>query len=744
MGQPSTLLEQWLQDAGHLLDQRSVIQWALQHFASGARVLTHSLHKEEFHTLAALDDNALNQPWKLHQLARPMGTDHLLWVVRAEPFQTEHITQVSLCAAHLGALLAKEAQMHKISSHRYAALLDAGFEGICIHRNGVILEVNESLAQIYGYSRQEMVGMPVIQTVAPGWLDRVRKVVREGYEDAYDTMALGATGEHIPLRARAKSIIWDGKPARVAVFLDLRKQHQSERALEFSEARLNEAQRMARMGSFHLSNDLQTTWASVELRRMLGLAPDAPLDLTTFIRHLAADAREHAAEAIDDAWTMGRALKLDTSVCRSNGASLDIALSIEPVLEAERVTALSFTVQDISERKQLEGQLIQSQKMEGLGRLAGGLAHDINNTLFGVISFIAVAKDELDPALPQQEDLDMALEAANKASQIVNQVLTFSRRRPAQPVQLNPNQEINDITRMLDRLLDDNITLELELDPDLWDVRMGTGQISQIATNMAINAADAMPEGGKLTISTRNIPQDYLPTHLARSNRRDHVLLSIRDTGEGIPAEHLEHIFEPFYTTKTVTKGTGLGLSICYGLVQQTGGHIEVRSKPGQGTDFLIHLPRSTEREHHTPQPLILPPWKPEQLGAVLLVEDDPGVRMALIRLLRNHDFTVYPAPDANRALDIYRKHTAELSMVLTDIMMPGTNGTELTRTLRAEGATLPIICMSGYTDDLIDPDNFTALKAAFIDKPFTITHLHKAFLRATRLSPPARPPTHG
>lgn len=377
--------------------------------------------------------------------------------------------------------------------------------------------------------------------------------------------------------------------------------------------------------------------------------------------------------------------------------------------------------QEMAERKQAEEQLLWSQKMETVGRLAGGVAHDFNNLLVTIQGNTELVM--MDPHLTDRirNNLQEVFKACSRAAKLTQQLLTFSRRQIIEPKVVNLNDVLLETAKMLPRLIAEDVELVSVSAEDLGLVRVDPGQIEQVVVNLAINARDAMPEGGKLTIETANVTLDeeYARQHPGVTPG-GYVMLAISDTGGGITREVREHIFEPFFTTKELGKGTGLGLATCYGIVKQSGGNIWVYSEPGQGTTFKIYLPR-VEEEGDTLTKHDKEGYPPKGTETVLLVEDESSVRKVTACTLREQGYTVLEAGNGEEALLLARGLAGEkIHLLLTDVVMPQMGGRVLAERLRGEHPDTKVLFFSGYPGEGIVHHGVLAPGAAFLQKPFT------------------------
>jgi len=375
---------------------------------------------------------------------------------------------------------------------------------------------------------------------------------------------------------------------------------------------------------------------------------------------------------------------------------------------------------DITERRQLEQQLRQAQKMEAIGKLAGGVAHDFNNLVTIITGYSDMLLSRIGPEDPMRRELEQIKKAGDRAHSLTRQLLAFSRRQMLQPKVLDLNAVVTNLEPMLQRLIGENIELVIELKPGLGQVKADPGQIEQVIMNLAINSRDAMSQGGKLLLETDNAELDeaYARRHLPMQPG-SYVRLAVSDTGCGMDAATQSRIFEPFFTTKEQGKGTGLGLSTVYGIVKQSGGYIWVYSERGQGTTFKIYLPRVVDPADSVPP---VTHWSalPQGMETVLLVEDEPEVRWLVRDMLRHLGYTVLEARHGIEAQVLSIHHAGPIHLLITDVVMPQMSGREIAEQLTSEHPETKVLYMSGYTDDAVVRHGVLAAHMAFLQKPFT------------------------
>jgi PAS domain S-box-containing protein len=377
--------------------------------------------------------------------------------------------------------------------------------------------------------------------------------------------------------------------------------------------------------------------------------------------------------------------------------------------------------QDISELRRLETQLLLSQRMEGIGRLAGGIAHDFNNLLTAILGHAEMARTDVAPGDPALGNIAEITRAAQRAADLTRQLLAFARRQIIEPRIVDLNGLVLNVDRMLRRLLGEDVDLVTVADPKLWRVRIDPGQFEQVLVNLAVNARDAMPEGGRLLIETGNVEldPDFARQH-ATVQPGPHVLLAVTDTGSGMDPEVLGHIFEPFFTTKEVGKGTGLGLATCYGIVKQNRGSIWVYSERGRGTTFKIYLPRADGAVESREAPEPLPAGVLHGSETVLLVEDESVVRALAAEALRRHGFQVLTASTGTEALDLAGQTLRPFDVLVTDVVMPQMGGQQLAEHLLAQTPALKVLFISGSIDCVLARDGALKPGMTLLQKPFT------------------------
>ncbi|MCK6544942.1 PAS domain S-box protein, partial [Myxococcota bacterium] len=408
---------------------------------------------------------------------------------------------------------------------------------------------------------------------------------------------------------------------------------------------------------------------------------------------------------------------------RKSGELFWESAQISPIFDAAgRITGYLALKEDITGRKLLEDQLRQAQKMEAVGRLAGGVAHDFNNLLTVIRGSTAMLLEDLPTSHPMRELVEDIGRAGERATALTRQLLAFSRRQVLQVKVLELPTVVAELARMLQRLIGEDIELVTVSHPPVVRVKADPGQLEQVIINLVVNARDAMPKGGRLRIETSTLELDAAQGRAHAITPGRYAVLSVQDTGVGMSEAVRAHLFEPFFTTKEKGKGTGLGLATVHGIVEQSGGHIEVDSEVGAGTTFRIYFPETEDSRHDTRTLDLMPPAR--STGTVLLVEDDDTIRNIVRSVLRRRGYDVVTAHDAKHALEQADRIDAPIALLLTDVILPGGSGATIPPRLRQRHPETKVLYMSGYTDDALAGAGIDEHEAAFIQKPFTPTTL--------------------
>ncbi len=418
----------------------------------------------------------------------------------------------------------------------------------------------------------------------------------------------------------------------------------------------------------------------------------------------------------------GEALRgVEVTRRKKDGTPVTLSLSVAPLHDASgRVTGMLSLAADLTDVRQLEVQYRQAQKMDAVGRLAGGIAHDFNNLLTAILGTTGLLLEDLGPESRARLDIQEIEKAAKRAAGLTRQLLVFSRQQVLETRVVDLNALVGNLQRMLDRLIGEDIQLRTALTADVWPVRADPGQLEQAIVNLVVNARDAMPHGGHLTLETANVELDprYVESH-PPTQPGPYVLLAVSDTGVGMDSATRARIFEPFFTTKEPGRGTGLGLATVYGIVKQSGGYIWVYSEPGHGTTFKIYLPRVAGA------PEVAEPSPGAAIHArgsetVLLVEDQDDVRTLARRVLEGRGYTVLPARNGDEALELVARYRNRIHVLVTDVVMPGINGRDLARRVTSSRPDVKVLFVSGYTGEAVHQRGLLEPGVAFLQKPFT------------------------
>jgi two-component system cell cycle sensor histidine kinase/response regulator CckA len=423
----------------------------------------------------------------------------------------------------------------------------------------------------------------------------------------------------------------------------------------------------------------------------------------------------------------GGAGTVETRLRRKDGSVIDVLLSSTPIDPSDLLRGVTFTALDITDRKRaekeregLQAQLLQAQKMEAVGRLAGGVAHDLNNLLSPILGFGEILQLDIAQHDGRRRAVDEIVQAAFRAKDVVRQMLAFSRKQTIVIKVANLNEVVKGFVKLLRRSVREDIEIRILSDPDLPSVRVDVGQIEQVIMNLAVNAQDAMPDGGVLTIrmTPASLDEDFCTHHLG-SKPGSYTILSVSDTGCGMDRETTEHVFEPFFTTKG-EHGTGLGLATVYGIVKQHEGHISVDSEPGKGTTFRVYLPAAAEAAGEAEE-AVKGPTDLRGTETVLVVEDSDQIRVLSQSILKRLGYTVLLAKNGREALSVLEKHDEPVALLLTDVVMPDMNGRELFERACSRFPSLKVLYMTGYSGDVLSHRGVVEEGVRIIQKPFSV-----------------------
>jgi PAS domain S-box-containing protein len=610
---------------------------------------------------------------------------------------------------------------------------------VVVDRAGRIVLLNLQTEKLFGYRRDELVGKPVTAIVPGGLAEPPTPQIGSGMElvgrrkdgtefsievmqshlATADGVLATASIRDISLRRKAEALL-KGKKRKAAEVADAHLAQMEARYRGLLEAAPDAMVVVNQAGKIVLFNLQAEKQFGYQRDELLG-QPVTNIIPKGFAERLIADDLRSAADAV--------AQQIETGIeligLRKDGTEFPIEIMLSPLESADGIL-VTAAIRNISKRKEAEGQLLQAQKLESIGRLAGGIAHDFNNMLFVIHGYAELLTEDLAPKNRVRLDPGDALlsviaitDAADRATVLTGQLLAFSRQQVIKPRVLDLNLAIADLAPMMRQLIGENMQLVVRPGQDASNILGDPGQLDQVIVNLVVNARDAMPNGGTVTIETRNaaVDEPYALSHFG-VKPGPFLLLSVTDTGIGMDLATRERIFEPFFTTKQLGKGTGLGLATTYGIVRQAGGFIWVYSEPGMGSSFKLYFPRVD-----APASSIVPRIATAPAvgtGTVLVVEDERAVREMTTLLLTRAGYTVVAVASAAEAMTRLEKLASIVEVLITDVIMPATSGITLAEWAMDRFPQIGIVLLSGYTAGTVDVDKVTARGAAFVSKPVT------------------------
>jgi len=541
------------------------------------------------------------------------------------------------------------------------------------------------------------------------------------------------------MKAGAHDYVTKGQLKRLLPAIERELREAKARAtLRATEASYETLVEHAPVGIYRSSPEGRFLSVNAAVVRILGYDAAADVLGLHMARDVYADAAERQRLVERDSYSARQYDNVEATWKRRDGRLLTVQLSVRAVRDAAgRVEYYETFVRDVTDQRRLQQQVLQSQKLEAVGRLAGGIAHDFNNLLTVITSYSDLLLEDLSPGDPKRDDLEQVRKAADGAAALTRQLLAFSRQQVVEPRVVSLNTVVEGLQKILRRVIGEDVELTTTLAPDLGAVRADVGQLEQVLMNLAVNARDAMPTGGRLTIETANVEHDpdYARGHDAAAVRR-FAMLAVSDTGCGMDDATKAKIFEPFFTTKEPGKGTGLGLATVYGIVQQAGGFIWVYSEPGHGTSFKIYLPQVDATAEVAAA--ATGARAPGGTETVLLVEDAAAVRAVTKQVLERHGYAVLEAPGGEAAVRLAQRHRGPIHLLLTDVVMPRVSGRELAEQLARVRPDTRVLYASGYTDDSVVRHGILESGTAYLQKPFSPESLARK-VREVLDAPPAR-----
>jgi PAS domain S-box-containing protein len=648
-------------------------------------------------------------------IVRPDGESVIVDIVATLVSRVGGGSQLVATVTDLSEILRSAEELAE-SESRYRSLLEAAFDGVVLSVDGLIVAVNRGFQQLTGFSEQELIGRDLVALLAPESQAAGAAYRAAGASGLIEVVGVGKEGT-TPIEVISQTVRYGGRAARLTAIKDVRVRRLAEAERAAVERRYRALFDSA--GVAVALSDLDGTLLEVNgmLAELLGYTPT----------EMVGRKHESFADPLEERFRGGERDELvsgarssytaEHNLLRRDGTPLPTRIT-ESLVRDEHGRPLHTVsvLESVAERRQLEEEIRQTQKMEAIGRLAGGIAHDFNNLLTvigGQASLLAA--HELAPAA--RSSVHEIEEAARRAAELTRQLLAFSRKQMMNPRSIDANDSITQLERLLRHVLPGNIEVELDLERELASVRVDPGQFDQVLMNLAINARDAMPDGGRLTISTSTVALGEGTSDLAAGS---YVALTVSDTGVGMPEAIRARIFEPFFTTKRVGEGTGLGLATVYGIVSQSGGEVTVETEPGHGSSFRVFLPAAELRADAVAEAHVAPRSNPKgRRGRVLLVEDDPSVRRYAGDVLSADGHDVMLAASAEEALGLIADRDCTLDVLVTDLVMPGRSGRELAREVRERRPEVTVLYISGYAGANNDALAGAEQEAELIAKPF-------------------------
>ncbi len=630
----------------------------------------------------------------------------------SEALQRSHDELEGIVTHRTQELVQTNAQLRD-SEERFRLLVE-GVEEYAIFSldpQGRVATWNSGAERLKGYQAWEIVGQPISrfytsEDAAAGksetLLNRARsegRVRDEGWRVRKDGSRFFAEVLIISLRDKKGTVKGFAKVTR-----DITERRQMDDRLRRSREQLAEAQRIARLGSWQWDIAQQRLSCSDELCQILDWpAQGSRIHYSNVLRHIRRSDRPALKRAVRNCLKTRATFSIDLGMPGRGQDQRYLHVNGKPVENADgQIIRVIGTAQDVTDQKQSERalqlkeeELFQARKLEAIGRLAGGVAHDFNNLITGILGICQDLRETFSMNDPRRDEVEEVIKASNRAFDVTRQLLTFGRRQIISPKVIDVNGTVRDFVKLLHRLIGEDIKLDIQLSDDSH-VKIDPGNLGQVLLNLVLNARDAMPHGGTLTIRTRNV------LYSKSSDRNEpFVLLEVADTGNGMDDEILSHIFEPFFTTKSKDKGTGLGLATVYGIVKQNAGNIEVNSQEGEGTTFRVYLPRvmpAKLAEGNQVQPL----QTVEGHETVLVVEDEDIVRRVVVKRLAHAGYKVLEAADGEHALEAFSQHGRSIDLIVTDVVMPEMNGREVVNRIHASHPDAAVLYMSGYPEEII------------------------------------------
>jgi len=611
------------------------------------------------------------------------------------------------------------------SNERYVRMIQSSPDAITLRTlpERRYLEVNEGFCRMTGYTAEEVIGKTSAELNV--WADpdqrgaTLQKVLREGEVHEEEFRFRTKAGEIRFGQLAAVRVAVGTQQCMLSVSRDITEKRRAQEELRRSEANFRSLIHDAPFGVLRSTLEGRVLQANPALVNMLGYNSEEELLQLNLERDVYHDPKQR--QSLIEEFSQKKDIhNVEVQWKRKDGNIITALLNGRRIEGADQTqTHYEVFAEDITQRRTLERQLFQSQKMEAIGRLAGGIAHDFNNLLGVVLGHTEILEEAAGQDKRLQRSVEAIQSATQRAAALTTQLLAFSRKQMVEPRILDLNVAVREIEKLLRRVIGEDIELIIRVQPSASTILIDPGQIDQILMNLVVNARDAMPIGGKLILETSSLTLDdsYVGQHLGAA-AGPFVLLSISDTGFGMDQETLSHIYEPFFTTKEIGKGTGLGLSTVYGIVKQCGGYIMAYSEPGRGTTFKVYFPR-VSGVPQAPRASARRADLPGGNETILLVEDETALRELTRGLLEAAGYTVLEAANVEDAIHLAENAHRKIDLLLTDVVMPGMDGHELSRRLTSSCALLKVLYMSGYTDDVIVQRGVLNGGTTLLQKPF-------------------------
>jgi two-component system, cell cycle sensor histidine kinase and response regulator CckA len=617
------------------------------------------------------------------------------------------------------------------SEEKYRNLINTANDAILVidAETRRILEANNKASEILGISEQELVGKPESNLYSAGSDEKLSQVLTPNTDEPAhnrELKLLRAHGMPVPVEVSASATEWGGRPAVLGIFRDIRERLEAAAILRRSEERFSYLIQNLSDVITVVAVDGTMLYHSPSIERVAGYKPSELLgsSLLAFVHPEDEPGVRAALERVT--LQVGSAAPPEYRFRRKNGSWVWLESVGNNLLNDVAVGGIVVTSRDVTGRRGLEEQVRQSQKMEAVGRLAGGIAHDFNNLLMVIRGYAEIVLEE-DSATPAvRKSVETIVRTTESAASLTRQLLSFSRKHVFSPQALDLNALVNRMSEMLLGVLRDEMEFVVKLHPDGCCISADPGQIEQVIMNLVVNARDAMPQGGKLTLETAHLTRDSSRANRpADLPRGEYVMLSVTDTGIGMDTDTQSRIFEPFFTTKSKDEGTGLGLSVVYNIVRASGGHVRVSSEPGQGSSLQVFFPRVASPPQ--PEPLEAPAKTLRTEGETILVaEDQPDLRWMICQFLQQLGYSVLEAKDGGDAVALAEQYKGNIDVLLTDVVMPHIRGSEVAHRLSASRPDMKVIFMSGYTEGEFDvlPGENLAPGTTLLQKPFELDSL--------------------